>query len=158
MTNSKKTEKPIVDMTGNFVMSWKSAAIFLVTVVVFVSGWGAFFTMITTDDELDLHVDYPGTHKIALTENGKAEPITDVLIDHEKSINELDERVDTQETAIVTVKNGFFDDRAERLADRAADKIKNRRQSRDVWKRVKAKALNNLETKKPIRDGLDHLL
>jgi precorrin isomerase len=73
-----------------------------------------------------------------------------------KAVDEKEEGSLAQ--VVVTVKNGFHEDRAERLADRAADKVRDRTRSRERWKYVKEKALNNLKSKKPARDGLEQYL
>ena len=56
------------------------------------------------------------------------------------------------------LRDGMYEDRAERLADRAADKVRNARESREVWLKVKARATANQRDKRPLRDGLDGLL
>ena len=77
--------------------------------------------------------------------------------DHD-SHPQLKKTVDDAVEVIVTVRNGMYEDRAERLADRVADKIESPRRSRDVWKEVRDKAIDNQERKKPLRDGLQRYL
>lgn len=53
------------------------------------------------------------------------------------------------------LRDSQYDDRAERLADKVADPIRDARRSRETWQRVKAKALANQRAGNPIRDGLE---
>lgn len=145
-------------MDGGFSMSWKTGISILLTVGLVVAGWGSYVTSLATDKDLRSHEQHPETHEMRVSEDGPLTPIPDVIKDHEKCVRKLENKVETQGGAIITVKNGFFDYRAEELADRAADKVKNSKRSREVWKQVKAKALENLEKKRPIREGLENLL
>jgi hypothetical protein len=49
------------------------------------------------------------------------------------------------------------EDIAERIADRAADPIKDAKHSREVWRIVKAKVLENIAAHRPARDGIGEL-
>jgi len=60
--------------------------------------------------------------------------------------------------AVAELRESSFDDRAERLADKASDPIRDARRSREIWKSVKARAKANLEAGKPVRDGLETYL
>jgi len=158
MIESQRPRKSIINMDGKFSMSWKTGLSIVLTVGIVVMGWGAYVTSLATDKDIKSHEQHPESHQMKVTEKSPLKPIPDIIRKHDRDVNELKNRVDAQEGVIITVKNGFFDYRAEELADRASDKIKHRKRSREVWKQVKEKALNNLENKKPIREGLEHLL
>lgn len=153
-----RRDTPTINLDGRFSVSWKTASSIILTVMLLVTGWGAYVTSLATDKDIKLHEQHPESHKMIVVEGGPLKSLPQVIREHDVNVRSLETRVNAQEDVIVTVRNGFFDYRAEELADRAADKIKSRTRSREVWKRVKAKALDNLENKRPIREGLEHLL
>jgi len=72
-----------------------------------------------------------------------------------KTLEELSAKVDEQGSALLAVRNGFYDFRAEQIADEAAERVRGRDESREVFKRVKAQALDNLSQARLPRSGLE---
>jgi hypothetical protein len=102
-------------------------------------------------------------HQVVLEKDAEPVPIAAAIRSqhvaakaHQAEYKELKQGYDI----VATVKIDLDTDRAERLADRAADKIRSPRQSREVWKTVRDRALENLQAnpKRPIRSGLEHYL
>jgi hypothetical protein len=66
--------------------------------------------------------------------------------------------IDETKTAIISVKNGFYEQRAVEEAYRAVDQLPestSRRRRLQVYETVKSRALKNQQDDEPIRDGLD---
>jgi len=146
-----------IDKTG-MSMSGKTAVTIFSTlaglIIFLVSGWFAFLSINATKADIDQHDENVVAHKIIIEKDEEAVPIKVVVKEHHRVIKEIPKI----KREVVIVKNGFYEERAERLADRAADRVKGERQSRERWKYVRAKAMKNLEQKKPIRDGLEDYL
>lgn len=144
-------------------MNWKLAG----GIVAFFLASGTLWTALGLAKVSDLsdHNQNGNAHQVILEPNTRPVPAThamrkiyDAQKKHQDEYQELATKVDDGVDVIVTVRNGMYEDRAERLADRAADKIQNPRRSREVWKEVKEKALDNLARDRPIRDGLQRYL
>lgn len=88
-------------------------------------------------------------------------PMADVVADNAKAVAQLPairKAVDTANANSLTVKNGFFEERASRLGSRAAEAMP----KGTHWKRRKAKAdkvkrraISNLRAGRDVADGLD---
>jgi hypothetical protein len=143
--NGGKPRQVVVDASG-VSMSWKLAG----AVLTLFLGSGAVWTTLGLAklDDLNDHNDSDRAHPAV------AESATKATKKLATEVEAVSKRVATNTTTMVSVKNGFYDDRAERLADRAADKIRNAQRKLEVWQEVKAKALDNLKRDRPIRDGL----
>lgn len=159
--------------------NWKAVGAVLAFFIASGTIWTALGLAKLSD--LDDHNQSPGAHKVKVREGGVIS-IKDGQLQQEggqeviRSSDELLKRHDQvllkqeaehavfaeelteQRDIVVTVKNGFYEDRAERLADRAADKIASPRRSREVWKEVRERALQNLRDRRPIREGLERYL
>jgi hypothetical protein len=136
-------------------MSWRTAMLVLGGVVTLVLGWAAFRAAVATKAEV------LETTKIVLEPGGAPTTIASVVQRHDvqakatqTQLESLSARLGETSSAVITVRNGFFEDRAERLADRAADKVSAPRRSREVWKSVKDRAMQNQREEKPLRDGI----
>lgn len=146
-----------VDKTGMSMSGKTAIAIFgflVSAIVVLVSGWFAFIGTNATKADLVAHDSSNKVHEIQIDKDSEPEAMPVVVKRNAVAVREI---VKIKET-VITVKNGFHEDRSERLADRAADKVRDPKKSLDRWKKVKRKAMSNLEAKKPIRDGLEDYL
>lgn len=93
-------------------------------------------------------------HEVVLEDGAAAVPIAHaVQNNHKEIVGFKDVRIE-----LGNVRDSMNDDRSDRLADRASDRETNPRRSREVWKHVKRRAMSNLKSKKPIREGLDPYL
>ena len=142
-----------IDKTG-VSMSGKTALSLIAFIIFLVSGWFAFISANAMESDLAEHNESNQAHEIVVEEGAEPMPLSKVVKEHHKVIKMVAKNTEV----IVSVKNGFYEDRAERLADRAADKIEDASRSRERWKQVKQKAMRNLEAKKPIREGLEDFL
>lgn len=165
-TPSPGSEKPVhlnLDATG-MSMSLRTMAAFITGIIsivlVLAGGWYSFLLTTATKADLKEHnVDVNGiAHPVLLQEEKYPIGSAPVVQKHDKEIKTISTTMKAVTDDLLTVKNGFIDDRAERLADRAADKVKNKARSREMWKHVKDKAKQNLEEGKPIRAELRELL
>jgi hypothetical protein len=154
--------KPVqinVDHTG-ISMSAKTAYKVIMGVItltlVLAGGWyGLLLNSVSQADFEDHNIDTRETaHPITLEGESGERGLVQVVRDHETKLKELEKTSD----AVASVRDGFFEYRAEQLADQVADKIDNPRRSREVWKQVRTRALSNQEHKKPIREGLEYLV
>jgi hypothetical protein len=151
----------ILTAAGVFA-NWKVAG----GILAFFIASGALWTALGLAKVSDLsdHNTNPNAHQIVLEQGAEPVAIGAVVkasVAHQKTRDakqeELDRRLAGALDIIVTVKNGMYEDRAERLADRVADKETNPRRSREVWKEVRERAIDNQENKRPLRDGLERL-
>jgi hypothetical protein len=142
-----------IDKTG-VSMSPKTVVGLIAFIIFLVSGWFAFLSVNATKADIVEHNSSTLAHQIVLRTGESSVPVCTVVKDNHKAIKEIP----TIKAALITVRNGFYEERAERLADRAADKIKGEQQSRERWQQVRARAIKNLEQDKPIRDGLEDYL
>lgn len=76
----------------------------------------------------------------------------------ETTISEHSKALEMMAGAQAEMRDAQFEDRAERLADRAADRVRDARKSREVWQRVRARAVENQQRRAPIRDGVEALV
>jgi hypothetical protein len=146
------------DATG-ISMAWKLAG----AILVFFIGSGALWTAfgLATVEGLSDHNTAKAAHQVVLEKD--TEPVsmaTAVKAQYavQRSNDEIHARLEEGYDIVVTVKLDLDTDRAERLADRAADKIQNSTRSREVWKTVRDRAMENLQARKPIRSGLERYL
>jgi hypothetical protein len=104
---------------------------------------------------------------VATTEDVKvlADKATEVQAKIEPRVTVLEQTVASQATAVQSVQDTqsylvryTSEDIADRLADRAADPIKDAKRARKVADVVRAKALSNLAARKPAREGLESYL
>ena len=152
-----------IDRTG-ISMGPKTIVAILAFVIFLAGGWYAFIASIATKDDLTTHDANDQVHKVVLEKDARPVPLPEAVQDLHAAGKSVVKVVQETKTELITVKNGFHEDRAERLADRAADKVKDTSREPDRklrrWKRVKAKALENVKAKppRPIRDGLEDLL
>jgi hypothetical protein len=147
-----------LDTTG-VSLSWGTATGIVGALVAGVLAWAAFRDAVATKAEVR------ETTQIVLEPGAAPVTIASVVQRHDhqaaetrEELQRLGKRVDDTGAITVSVRNGFFEDRAERLADRAADKVPDPRRSREVWQRVKAQAAQNQAEGRPLRDGLEQLL
>jgi hypothetical protein len=157
---ARTSNAPVADRTGIW-LPWKVAA----AILGFFIASGALWTTLglAKIEDLSDHNVAGGAHEIVLERGADPVPIADA-VKAQYAVAQLQERelqrLKDGYEIIVIVKTDLDSDRAERLADRAADKIPNPARSREVWKTVHETALENLRTepKKPIRAGLERYL
>lgn len=146
-----------IDKTG-LSMSPKTIVALVTFIIFLVSGWFAFLMVNATKadlkTELTTHNASAQAHPIIVDKDSKPVGLPVVV----KQQNETLKVVKENRKVILTVKNGFHEDRSERLADRAADKVRDPKESLERWKKVKRKAMQNLKDEKPLRDGLEDYL
>jgi hypothetical protein len=145
--------------TSGLSMSWPTAASIVGGIVILTLAWAAFRAAVATKAEV------LETTQIVLAPGAAPTTIRDVVQRHDdqarqtqEQLSSLSTRVDNGVTMVVSVRNGLYEDRAERLADRAADKVPDAQRSRAVWQTVKAKAAQNQVEGKPLREGLEQLI
>jgi hypothetical protein len=161
-----------IDSTG-ISMSAKTAyrAVYgLIALGIFLGGGWYFFlaTAATKADIAEHNLDPSASeHPIKLHKDAHPIGIVQVVKKHENEIatvnggmEKLKQEVVASKKIIITVKNGFHEDRAERLADQAAKKVRGADAKLERWQQVRHKAMSNLKAKpaRPIRDGLEGLL
>lgn len=156
-----------IDKTG-LSMSWKTAIGLIVAIGTLLLGWIAFVQKLATADDINGHNLDQAAHPIEVKDEDGDKVVKSlpscvkeqVVVQRSVSrkISSVESTVKDNRKGIIIVKNGFYEDRAERLADRAADKVQGRIRSRERWKYVKEKALDNLRNGKPAREGLEDYL
>lgn len=136
--------------------SWKT---FWAVVLICLGGlipfvWQVFGQANALKSDVDTHNIDRLAHELVLEEGAAAVPIAHAVQEHHKEIVGFKKvRIELGD-----VRDSMNDDRSDRLADRASDRETNPRRSREVWKQVKRRAMSNLKSKKPIREGLDPYL
>jgi hypothetical protein len=136
-------------------LSWERIGL----AVISLAASGVLWTIlgISTKEDLEAHNDSMKAHPVYL-DNDIVRPMPELVKSHEKSFRNLSEQLHDTREALTKVQNAVYDDRAERLADLAADRVKDSTKSRYVWRLVKEKARLNLDTGMPIRHELDRYL
>jgi len=156
-----------VDQTG-VSMSWKTAIMIVAAVGMGAAAWTVFTSGLATKDQLVGHNLDSGAHPIVITSDQKGNPVAlptaqivsglSARVDEQVgAVESLSTKVDDTAKAVGQLADSVYEDRAERFADSIADKYRDARRSRTVWSDVKKKALSNLRSGKPLRDGLDDL-
>jgi hypothetical protein len=141
-----------VDKTG-LSMSWKTAVAIAGAIVMGMLAWNTFSASLARSSDLKAH----DTSEVAHTDHPKhADRIhkTEVV----EMIKPLKEQVESTAETVVTVQNGYYDQRAEDLAFKAVEKMPRAAPSRqriERFERVKRKAKANLKAKRDIREGID---
>jgi len=140
---------------SGLVLSWERIGV----AVIALAGSGVLWTVlgITTQQDLEKHNSSVESHPIYL-ENDVIRPIPELVKSHEKTFKHLVDQLDEQKRSLTKVQDSVYDDRAERLADVAADKVRDPVKSRQVWRLVKEKARLNLDTGMPIRHELERYI
>ena len=148
-------------------MSWKTAAAILTAVVMGMLGWSKFNASLARTSALVDHDQNESSHMIALGDHQPSQPIANVV----RNINagqvaviaEL-EGVKKDVRAIGTTSSQavaeIHESRAEDLAYRAIENLPNSVSPRarvETFERVKRKAIDNLKSGKPAREGQDDL-
>ncbi len=136
-------------------MSWRTAMAVLAVVVGAVVASLAFVTTLASKVDLALHDASPTAHSDYRAQF--ASDIQHVRDNTNSKAASLAEQLNAQGAAIEAVRSSLNEDRSETLADRVADRVKDARASREVWQRTKWRALANLQSGKPIREGIDAL-
>jgi hypothetical protein len=153
-----KAKKPLVAQSGDgLVVSWKLLSL---VVAALASGGGLWAALgIATSEDVEAHDASAESHEVVV-ENHDADLRAHPVPGTNKGVVEIVAEQQSGYIAAIRVKSAFDDFRAEELADRAADKVTDPRQSREVWKSVKARAKANLEAEppRPVREGLEPLL
>jgi hypothetical protein len=151
--------KPVSADASGASANWKVIG----TVLTLFIGSGAAWTIfgLATIENLSDHNTAKAAHQVVLKKDTEPVPMADAVkavhiaqTTHHAEFQQLKEGYDI----VVTVKLDLDTDRAERLADRAADKIENSSRSREVWKTVRDRAMENLQARRPIRSGLERYL
>lgn len=134
-----------VDETG-VSMSWKTAVAILLSVVMAMLWWNRFSGSLASSEQLDTHI-------------AQSDKVHQELRDEvTNAVKPVKAKVDDTETAVIEVKNGFYEQRAEDLAYRV---IENNppsltpRQRVERFEAVKRKAVENQKAGKDIRTGID---
>lgn len=143
-------------------MNWKVA----MTILTVFMGSGAAWTTLGLAklEDINAHNEGSDAHPVAVAsdEGGyELRPMQQVVQENHNAVTDMKkmrERIEDNTEVISEVRDSVYDDRAERLADRAAESVRGKRRSREVWKQVRAKALDNLKKGKPIREGLQDRL
>lgn len=136
-------------------VSWERIGV----VVIALAGSGILWTAlgISTKQDLQEHNTSTDSHPVYL-DHDIVRPMPELVKNHEKSFKRLTEQLEEQKQTLTSVQNTVYDDRAERLADLAADRVRDPSKSRSVWRLVKDKARLNLDTGMPIRHELERYL
>ena len=136
-------------------LSWERIGV----AVIALAGSGVLWTVlgITTREDLSSHNTSPEAHPVYL-DHDEVRAMPAIIKDHEKAFKRLDRTLQEQGASLTEVREAVYDDRAERLADQAADRVKDSNKSRQVWRLVKDKARMNLDTGMPIRHELERYL
>ncbi len=134
-------------------MPWKTAGAVLVAGATVMLWWGKYDAGTVKAADLDAHdaselahADHP-RHADRIH---KAEVV--------EMIAPLREKVEATEKVVITVQNGFFEQRAEDLAYRAVDAMPAKSAPRARIRRfdtVRKRALSNQKATRDIRDGID---
>lgn len=146
------SSKPIAADSTGVSMGWRLVWVLLAALFTTGTLWTVFG--IATVQNLNEHNTSPQAHSVVLHEGATAVPMGEAVVQHQRVLDAQGKKLEI----IATVKIDLDTDRAERLADRAADKIENSARSREVWKTVRDAALENLRARKPIRSGLERYL
>jgi len=148
----------IVDASG-VSMAWKVVG----SILGFFVASGALWTALGLAKVQDLsdHNTTKTAHQVVLEPGQEPIPMARAVREQHKAQKKY--RADIEELkqgyqVIVTVKLDLDTDRAERLADRAADRVRSPQRSREVWKTVRDGALENLRAGRSIRAGLERYL
>ena len=158
-----------VDKSG-VSMSWKTALSVIGAIVVGAVAWTVFTASLATKADANIHNLSPRAHPVDLDDNTNTPeiPVSEVA----KAVVQKDELQDARLTAveektqvnekiIVTVKNGFVEQRAEDVAHKRVEKMPSStpyRRKKAEFDRVKNRVVKNLEKDKDIYDGLEDLL
>lgn len=140
-----------VDSSG-LSMSWKTAVTAITFVVIGMMGWNTFSASVVRSADLAKHNGDPAAH-------GKHPAHADHIRKSEvvQMIEPLKQQVADTEKAVIVVRNGFYDQRAEGLAYRAVDNLPETtgpRRRIQRFEEVRRTAKGNLEAGRPIRTGL----
>ena len=145
---------PPVSLKG-LHLSWERITALLIVL----AGSGVLWTVLgvgTKQDILEHNVSNT-SHPIQL-DDYTARPMPELVRNHEKVFRNLSVQLNETQTSLERVQNAVYDDRAERLADVAADKERDPQKSRQIWRQVKEKARLNLDSGLPIRHDLERYL
>lgn len=145
-----------VDKTG-ISLSWKTASAIATAIVAGAVAWTVFTASLARKSEITEHDLSLESHPIVLSPD--AAPISQgrLLVKHDQAQNEMRDTLDKLQTTVLSVRNGFFDARAEDFAYRVVDKMPDTipyRQRQERFEQVKARVRANLEADRDIRDGL----
>lgn len=135
-----------VDKSG-VSMSWKTAAAIIAAIVVGMLTANTFIASLARSSDLAAHDRASSAH-----------PSHPKHAEVDEMIKPLQAKVDETSTAVITVQNGYYDQRAEDLAYRAVEKMPRRTPTRhriERFKQVKAHAKANLKAEVDIRTGID---
>lgn len=154
-----------VDRTG-VSMSWKTALGIAGFIVAGAVAWTVFTASLATKAEASEHNLSIDAHPIVLVPGQPPVSMPRLLAQHEQaqaemkeSVTKLTEVVGKNERVVASVRNGFYEQRAEDLAYRIVDKLPTNtpnRQRLETFQRVKEQAKANLEDEHDIRQGLEN--
>lgn len=158
-----------VDKSG-VSMSWKTAVSVISVFIVGAVAWTVFTAGLSTKADASAHDTSVVAHPVDLDDNEKtpAVPLPEAAKAGIKKDAAQDRRLDVVEAkaedngnVIVTVKNGFYEQKAEKLAHKRVKQLpKNTSYGRKKieFDRVKKRAMENQkDPKKDIHDGLEDL-
>jgi hypothetical protein len=141
-----------VDSSG-VSMSWKTAVTVIGFVVVVMLTWNTFSATLARSSDLKAHNEAKDAHE----EHPKhADRIHRAEV--VEMVEPIKEKVERTEERVITVQNGFYEQRAEDLAYRAVEQMPKTTPARQRIRRfeqVKRKAKTNLKEGKDIREGID---
>lgn len=153
-----------IDETG-VSMSWRTATIVILAVATGILAVVAFIATLATKADVEAHDVDPTAHVIAIrnpySKEVEPRPLAEIVEDVQNDVADVKTKVvkiDEVQDQVSTMQTTVTEDRAERLADRAADRVRNPERKLDVWKRVKARAIQNKRDGKPLREGLEDLV
>lgn len=154
MSDERLTTDPATQMpkavrldSSGIVLSWKVA----LGIFAFFITSGAAWTVLGLAklDDLDAHNKSPTAH------SRSHETVYDQM---RAQIEPLQTKLDAVDRRTELMQRSYNQDLADRLADRAAEGIRNSARADEVRKMVRDKALYNLGAGKPIRDGIEEKL
>lgn len=139
---------------NGFHLSWERIGVAVITM----GATGILWTILglTTKADMAAHNVSAEAHPIAIEDGVR--PMPELVKNHEKAFQALSSKLNNTGDTLTKVQDAVYDDRAERLADIAADKVTETARSRQVWSLVKEKARSNLDLGKPIRHELERYL
>ncbi len=151
--DSRSPQRPTminIDSSG-MSMSWKTFGAGAVAIALVVLWWGEYDAGTVKAADLVAHDAATTAHAVLHTDPVKKAEV-------EAMIKPIVEQARATSKTVITVQNGFFEQRADDLAYRAIDAMPERVTPRAKVRRfdsVKKRALANQKAARDIRDGID---
>lgn len=154
MSEARTSERPVqVDKDG-LHLQWKVVAIVAGAIFALGGGW----VTLNTDLLRQAHDTDPKAHPVVLVEGEPSVPTTAAVQGHEKQRREMMIGIKDIQTDVTQTRNLIHDDVSDRIADRAADKVRRADKKTAAWKHAKRTSLANLRNHRPARKGLNDRL